>query len=110
MKKSLITICMFIIVISFISSSVFGSNFPSGGNVATPINKATGEIWGTAMLIIRMLAFAAILFAGLKYMFTAPSGKAEVKKSLGLLALGALIVFGTSIVVEIVVDAANTLL
>ena len=71
------------------------------------VEKVVGNVWGTVLTVMRILAVAAIVFAGVKYMFASAEGKADLKNGMVGLVVGAILVFGASIVVELIMNAAN---
>lgn len=77
----------------------------SVGTVNTAINK----VWGTILTVLQILAVAAIVVAGVKYMFAGADEKANLKNGLLVLAIGAILVFGASTVVRILMTAVNEL-
>ena len=108
MKKFMLRV-MPIVLVAFvlICGNVFAIDpfNPTGkvGNVETVVN----NVWGTVLTILRVLAVAAIVFAGVKYMFASAEGKADLKNGMLGLVVGAILVFGASIVVELIMNAAN---
>ena len=109
MKKFMLRIIPIVFVaLVILTGLVFGIDDiynPSGqlGNVEGVVN----NVWGTVLTILRVLAVAAIVFAGVKYMFAGAEGKAEFKTGLIGIVIGAILVFGASIVVELIMGAAN---
>ena len=65
------------------------------------------NVWGTVFNVLRILAVAAIVFAGVKYMFASAEGKADLKNGMVGLVVGAILVFGASIVIELIIGAAQ---
>lgn len=114
MKKNiqLVIICTLIAIFSINSVCIAATsaNFPTGGTVDRTVSQATGKVWGSVVKVVQILAFAAIIFAGLRYMFASADGRADIKKGLIILALGAVLVFATTTIVSLVVDSANQLL
>ncbi len=111
MKKFMLRVMPIVLVaVLVIGGNVFALDpfNPSGhvGNVESAVN----NIWGTVLTILRVLAVAAIVFAGVKYMFASAEGKADLKSGMIGLVVGAILVFGASIVVQLIMDAANTAL
>lgn len=84
-----------------------GTTMPSGSGSIGSIDNTANKIWGTVLKIVQILAFAAIVFAGLKYMFSSAEQKADIKKSMGILAIGALLVFAASTLVNWLLSVAN---
>lgn len=72
------------------------------GQEANVITETTGSIWKTFVLVAQVLAVGAVVFAGVRYMYAAADRKADIKKSMGMLTLGAIFVFGTTVVIDIV--------
>ena len=113
MKKSKkIALCLLVIVvaISFVVVPVYASNaskFPTGNGSIGKVEAGLGKIWGTATTVVQILAFAAIVFAGVRYMFASADQRADLKKGLLLLVIGSVLVFGASMVVKFVVGAAG---
>ena len=90
------------------TSTGISINFPTGSaNGVDTINTSAKKIWTTVTTIVQILAFAAIVFAGLRYMFASADHKADIKKSLGMLTVGAILVFAASTVVKFVVTATS---
>lgn len=71
------------------------------------LENKVGNVWGTVLTILRILAVAAIVFAGVKYMFASAEGKADIKGGMIGLVVGAIMVFGASIVIDIIMSAAE---
>ncbi len=121
MKKSkkiiLRLIPVLLLVVVVLNSSVFGfSNFdPSQGNLdtvgdgsySTVVNDTVNKVWGSVTLILQVLAIAAIVFAGVRYMFASADQKADIKKSMIILVVGAVLVFGASTIVQFIVNVTN---
>ena len=108
MKKFMLRVMPIVLVaLVVLSNSVFAFDpfNPTGkvGNVENVVN----NVWGTVLTILRVLAVAAIVFAGVKYMFESAEGKANLKSGMLGLVIGAILVFGASIVVELIMNAAN---
>ena len=114
MKKIILPVILFTLVI-FIS---FGSNvlattadlttFPEieSEGIAS-LNKITENVWATVLTILQILAFAAIIIAGVRYMFASADQKADIKKGLIYLVIGAILVFASSTIVKVVVNATE---
>ena len=111
MKKNILTTLVMIVMIVLVATApVFAdisTSFPSKNGSITTVDNGVKKIWGTVMTIVQILAFAAIVFAGVRYMFAAADQKADIKKGLGMLTVGAILVFAASTVVKFVMSAAN---
>ena len=102
-----------LMVIVIMASSVFGisPSLPTtGGNELNGITNLAGSIWKTASVIIQILAIAAIVIAGVRYMFASASDKADIKKQTVVLIAGAILVFAAVPIAKFVGDVANNAL
>ena len=61
----------------------------------------------TVLTVLQILAIAAVVFAGVKYMFAAADQKAEIKNGMIGLVVGAILVFAASTIVQFIINAAN---
>ena len=75
----------------------------SGGTGISSADKAIKNVWATVSLILQVLAVAAIVFAGVRYMFASADGKADIKKQTIGLVVGAILVFGASFIINFIV-------
>jgi len=112
-NKKLCKVCsvLFIFIMLIGTFSVYAG--PTVPNSGTPINAATDVakgIWSTMKIIIQILAVAAIVFTGLRYMFASADGKADIKSQTVTLILGAVLVFGAVEVAQFVYKATNEIL
>lgn len=112
-KKFIATILMFLIIIS--TSVVYARNWNFldpyfSGNSVGKVEKVSKNIWATATVVIQILAVGAVVFAGLRYMFSAADDKADLKKEMIYLVLGAAIVFGATAIIQLITDATNQIL
>lgn len=113
--KKLIKILPVMMVVCMVFTSVFAigtdfSNLDQNQAGATTITNAAGSIWATVVTIVQILAIAAVVFAGLRYMFASADQKADIKKSMGTLAIGAVLVFGATLVVQFIANATNEII
>ena len=69
------------------------------------VNNAVKKVWSTILTVLQILAIAAIVYAGVKYMFAAADDQAEIKQGLIGLAVGAILVFGASSIVQFILNA-----
>ena len=110
LKCKLLTLSVILLCVCLVSSTVFGSvtkNWPSGGTALNGVEKITGNTWETVKVIVRILAIAAVVFSGVRYMFAASEERAEIKKGLIYLTIGALIVFGATYIINAIVGATG---
>lgn len=66
----------------------------SGGSASTNATNAVQGVWKTVLLILQILAVAAIVIAGVRYMFASADAKADIKKQTITLVVGLFLVFG----------------
>lgn len=74
-----------------------------GEESITSMDSAVGKGWNTIKLILQVCAIGAIVFAGVRYMFASADQKADIKKSMGVLAIGAALVFGATFIIDFIV-------
>lgn len=67
------------------------------------MDAAVGKTWNTIRTILQVCAIAAVVFAGVRYMFASADQKADIKKSMGILAIGAALVFGATFILDFIV-------
>lgn len=111
MKKFMLRVMPIVLVaLVMMGGSIFAYSVdtsltnPSG---SIGLENNVSKIWGTVLTIMRILAVAAIVFAGVKYMFASAEGKADIKNGMIGLVVGAIMVFGASIVIDIIMTAAE---
>ncbi len=84
-------------------------NMGSGQGIGN-VNTAVSSVWSTVLTVLQICAIAAIVFAGVKYMFASADGKAEIKNGMIGLVVGAILVFAASTVVQFIIDAGNSVI
>lgn len=102
-----------LMAVVLMSASVFGiqPNLPTtGGSGLTEITDLAGSIWATVSTIIQILAIAAIIIAGVRYMFASADTKADIKKQTIILVAGAILVFAAVPIAKFIGDVANNAL
>ena len=111
MKKYLIVGLLMLVL--FVSAQPVFATVDTPNNPYDPvivdknISKMAGRVWNTVANIVRMVAVACIVFAGLRYMFSSADQKADIKQGLIYLAIGSVLVFGASYILEFVVKVFN---
>ena len=114
--KKLIKILPVVMVVCMVVTSVFAVSSENldaalqGGSTATNVTNAAKGIWNTVVTIVQILAVAAVVFAGLRYMFASADQKADIKKSMGILAIGAVLVFGATLILQFIDTASSSVL
>lgn len=111
MKKFMLRVMPIILVaVIMIGNSAFAAVDPyNPTGTLKGADTLINNVWGTVLTVLRVLAVAAIVFAGVKYMFASAEGKADIKGGMVGLVIGAVLVFGASIVVEVIMNAASSL-
>ncbi len=90
-------------VFADINTNQTPSNPYNENKVDKNMSKMANRVWNTVANIVRMVAVGCIVFAGLRYMFSSADQKADIKQGLIYLAIGSVLVFGASYVLEFVV-------
>lgn len=113
--KKLLKVLPVVMVVCMVLTSVFAISVPgasdlSGGTASATVSNAAKGIWGTVITIVQILAVAAVVFAGLRYMFASADQKADIKKSMGILVIGAVLVFGATLILNFITTATNEIL
>lgn len=115
--KKLLKILPVVMVVCMVVTSVFAIDVPTSGAQLTgnqtgagTVTGAAQGVWATVITIVQILAVAAVVFAGLRYMFASADQKADIKKSMGILAIGAVLVFGATLVLGFIKSATNEIL
>lgn len=76
------------------------------GNVTGLVDR----IWATAITVVQTLAVGCVVFAGVRYMYASADKKADIKKGMMYLAIGAIFVFATTTVMKFIYSAGSSLL
>mgnify|MGYP000188014609 FL=1 len=118
-KKILLAIIPVVLVLLVVSTNVFAvsdmfdikslDTAVSGGSASTNATNAVQGIWKTVLLILQILAVAAIVIAGVRYMFASADAKADIKKQTITLVVGAVLVFGASGIINMITSISNDL-
>lgn len=82
-------------------------NMPSNTGSIGKIDTAAGNIWGTIQTVVQILAIAAVIIAGVRYMFASANDKADIKKQTMFLVFGSLLVFAAVPVINFIISIAN---
>ena len=93
----------------FIDTNKLSTMDTGSGNLSS-VNTAVYKVWNTVSLILQILAVAAIVFAGVRYMFASADGKADIKKQTIGLVVGAVLVFGASYIINFIVSVTSDVL
>ena len=80
------------------------SDTTSGENI---IQKVIGAVLSAVRIIATGIALIMITYLGIKYMSAAPSERANIKNQLITFTIGAIVVFGTTSLLDIIKDFAT---
>ena len=105
MTMLVLVVAVFAFITPVFASPIIDYNITdhSGGDRLGTAEKAVSKAWNTIRLILQIAAVAAVIFAGVRYMFASADQKADIKKSMGILAIGAALVFGATFVIDFIV-------
>lgn len=121
MKKIIIVLIMCCLAFNFISvyaapaQGVFNDNsskLEMGNNVggSNTLNRSVNAVWQFIKTLIQVLALGTIIFAGIRYMLASADQKADIKKSMIWLVIGAVITFCSTTVIQYIVVVVNDFL
>lgn len=108
---SIMLICMAVFV--GVTTTVFAVNasFPAeAGSVSSKLTTAFGNTWQSVMTIVQIVSVATVVFAGVRYMFASADKRADIKKGLSFLAIGAILVFAAASVARFIVSAGDQII
>jgi len=110
--KILLKIMPIVLVVVIMIGSVYGIDprDPGTGTANTEVSSLANKVWGTIVSVVQILAIAAIVIAGVRYMFAGADSKADIKKQTITLVVGAVLVFAAYPVATFISKAANDLL
>ena len=114
--KKIMKVLPVVMVVCLVVTSVFAVSVPNdndlkgNGQGSTTVTGAATKAWNTVITIVQILAVAAVVFAGLRYMFASADQKADIKKSMGILAIGAVLVFGSTLILRLLTTASGEIL
>lgn len=67
------------------------------------------NILGAVQVIAGFAAVISVIWLGISFMKESPQGRAESKKKVYMILIGALLIFGASKIVEVIADSASKL-
>ena len=113
--KKILSIFLVILSVFMICSTVIAADKPTlpgwneqYGDPIPPKLKGTMEgAWGTIATLVQILSAACFVFAGVRYMFASADQKADIKRGMIYLFVGAFIVFGATTIIKMVASAAE---
>ena len=114
--KNIIKIALVLLLICGVSCNIFATGVFTDSDItdalnansgSASLNAATRGVWSFIKTTIQVLAVGVIIFAGVRYMIASADQKADIKKSLGTLVIGAVIVFASTTVIEFIVKVVK---
>lgn len=87
----------------------FDPNLVPDVNRITDLDNSMGKIWGTFILIVRILAISSIVITGLVYMFNSADTRADIKRNMMPLIIGAVIVYASSYLINFIVNVSTNI-
>ncbi len=91
-------------------TGVIGTNITETGSNRNVVGKQiVTNAWGVIQLILQVAAIGALIFSGVRYMFASADQKADIKKGMGALAIGAILVFGSTLVINMLIKIVGDL-
>ena len=81
----------------------------SGDARYAKFSTALSKIFGVLIVTLQVVSMAGIIFAGVRYMFASADSKADIKKQMIWLVIGAVLVFGASTVIQLITNFADDL-
>lgn len=115
-KKLIVIFIIFILSILFISQVVQATTFnpehykpdsTSSVSGATKLEKIGNRIIGTVQIIGSISSVVALIIIGIKYVTGSVEEKAEYKKTLKPYLIGAILLFGITNILSIVIDVVG---
>ena len=115
-KKVLIIILLFLLTITLVSSLSFAdTGLDRGGNdndfevdvdneIETPLNEIAGTVIAVTQIICGAIAIVMLSVLGMKYMYSSPGERAEIKKHAVIYVIGAFILFAVPGIIRIIVE------
>lgn len=113
-KESLITLlvaCVFFFGWNAIANILFpGNNFILNSSSDSSYKNLVGNIFSTGLYIAQFLVIIAILYIGIKYIFSGATGRADLKAKSGQFIIGIILAFATTNFLTFISKAVNEIL
>lgn len=116
--KILFTVLILIFIVFSMTNTVLADNFDftkfdtQANNSNTNADQTARNIIGTGIQTIKIVGYGVsiimLTYIGIKYMTAAPSEKADLKKSLMIFVVGAVLVFGATIILDLITNFASS--
>ncbi|MGN1384477.1 MAG: pilin [Clostridia bacterium] len=103
---------MAIVILTIISTLLITSNVlangldteitPQASNAATNVTKVAGQVLNIIQIVGVAVATIMLTVLGIRYVSLSPNEKAEYKKGLTIYVIGAVLLFGASILIGVI--------
>lgn len=103
---------MAIVILTIISTLLITSNVlangldteitPQASNAATNVTKVAGQVLNIIQIVGIAVATIMLTILGIRYVSLSPNEKAEYKKGLTIYVIGAVLLFGASILIGVI--------
>ncbi|MBR6689533.1 MAG: hypothetical protein IKL68_05920 [Clostridia bacterium] len=107
---SLVVICMLVLTGVTVATYAVNASFPSESGTTGTLGTVVGNTWSSVTVVVQVIAVAAVVFAGVRYMFASAERRADIKKGLSYLAIGAILVFAAASVARFIVSAGDQII
>lgn len=102
-----------IVPIGFAGNPNFNVDFENSSGVPDKLNNLTNNTLGTAISIARIagiaIAIVILMVIACRYMIASPGDRADIKKHAIPFVIGAIVLFGATGILEIIVNAAKSI-
>ena len=109
-RKGTAILLIMLSVVAMLSTAIFATTIPTpraNPPGAGAINTAVGNILGILQIVGMAAAVIILIWLGIKYMSAAPSEKADIKKSMVIWIVGAVLLFAASGILSLVRSFGN---
>ncbi len=104
---SLVVACIVVLAGIFVTTYAVTASFPNGSSASSTLTGVVGKTWNTVSIVVQVIAVAAVVFAGVRYMYASAEKRADIKRGLSYLAIGAVFVFAAATVARFIVRAGD---
>jgi len=117
--KNIMKISIGILLFVLVASNVFATGVFDETEINNALNYTGGSptlnnsvkgIWDLTRTTLQILSVAAVIFAGVRYMVASADQKADIKKGLMWLVIGAVITFTSTTIIGFITSVADQLL
>lgn len=110
MKKFMLRVMPIVLVaVLMVGNVVFAIDpqEPTSGQAISGIVNVSNNIWATIAAVVQILAVAAVIIAGVRYMFASADTKADIKQQTVILIVGAILVFAAVPLLQFIQNIAE---